>query len=69
VAAAAGAGGGSVTGESISARERAERKRRLDEIFGRLPEQTLDDLDQPNEGRERAAEEWLRRQVPPHHGG
>lgn len=50
---------------------RAERKRRLDRIFGAaLPEQTKDDLDEPRRRAEEesAAEEWLRRQVPPHHG-
>lgn len=45
----------------------AERKRRLDRIFGEvLPEQTSDDAPEP--GGNDAAEEWLRRQVPPHHG-
>ncbi|HET8603556.1 MAG TPA: hypothetical protein VFM09_06485 [Marmoricola sp.] len=58
-------------GESESDRKRrleAERKRRLDRIFGEvLPEQTRDDT--APEGRsDDAAEEWLRRQVPPHHG-
>jgi hypothetical protein len=50
----------------------AERRRRLDRIFGDvLPEQTRDDADEPAEpGRagESATDEWLRRQVPPHHG-
>lgn len=50
----------------------AERRRRLDRIFGDvLPEQTRDDADEPAEsGRagEAATDEWLRRQVPPHHG-
>lgn len=53
--------------------ERAARRRRLAKVFGEvLPEQTRDDADEP---REIAAEitdpgeEWLRRQVPPHHGG
>ncbi|HEX7739576.1 MAG TPA: hypothetical protein VF426_08005 [Marmoricola sp.] len=50
---------------------RAARRRRLEEIFGTgLPDQTADDLDDP--GREadekKRTEEWLRRQVPPHHG-
>jgi hypothetical protein len=50
----------------------AERRRRLDRIFGEvLPEQTRDEADEPAEpGRpeESATDEWLRRQVPPHHG-
>lgn len=51
----------------------AARKRRLAEIFGDvLPETTSDERD-PEErsgGRagESASDEWLRRQVPPHHG-
>lgn len=46
-----------------------ERKRRLDRIFGEvLPEQTSDDADPAQDGGEDAAEQWLRRQVPPHHG-
>jgi hypothetical protein len=52
------------------ARERAERRRRLAEVFGDdLPDQTSDDRDEPQERRTASAEEWLRRQVPPHHGG
>ncbi|HEU4566639.1 MAG TPA: hypothetical protein VFR99_01305 [Marmoricola sp.] len=50
---------------------RAERRRRLDRIFGEgLPEQTGDDVDEPRRHAEEdeAGEEWLRRQVPPHHG-
>ena len=48
----------------------AERKRRLERIFGEvLPEQTADDTDEPDGDRSGdAADEWLRRQVPPHHG-
>ncbi|HEX2892779.1 MAG TPA: hypothetical protein VHO29_02115 [Marmoricola sp.] len=58
----------------LSARERAERRRRLAEIFGDvLPDQTADDTDEGGAAAERrteekAQEEWLRRQVPPHHG-
>lgn len=45
----------------------AERKRRLAEIFGEsLPEQTRDDLPEPGENGSR--DEWLRGEVPPHHG-
>lgn len=47
--------------------QEAARKRRLAEVFGDvLPEQTSDDAD-PQSGVD-ASEEWLRRQVPPHHG-
>jgi hypothetical protein len=56
--------------ESLSARERAERKRRLAEVFGDvLPEQTGDDAEAGDPaGSEDAKDAWLRRQVPPHHG-
>jgi hypothetical protein len=46
-----------------------ERRRRLDEVFGDvLPETTADERE-PGEGEEsRSSDEWLKRQVPPHHG-
>jgi hypothetical protein len=48
---------------------RQERRRRLDEVFGEvLPSQTSDDRDAPSGEGEAGHEEWLRRQVPPHHG-
>jgi hypothetical protein len=54
------------------ARARAERRRRLAEIFGDvLPEQTADDAGDEHPDRrteEQAQEDWLKRQVPPHHG-
>ncbi len=51
-----------------TARERARRRRRLAEVFGEvLPDQTKDDADEA-QTRPDGAEEWLRRQVPPHHG-
>jgi hypothetical protein len=56
---------------SPSEESRAERRRRLDRIFGQgLPDQTSDDTDEParRAEEESAAEEWLRGQVPPHHG-
>lgn len=47
--------------------DKEARRRRLAEIFGDvLPEQTSDDAD--DESRPDSSEEWLRRQVPPHHG-
>jgi hypothetical protein len=48
--------------------EREARRRRLAEVFGNvLPEQTSDDTTEPEAEADRS-EEWLRRQVPPHHG-
>jgi alpha-ketoglutarate-dependent taurine dioxygenase len=55
------------------ARKDAARRRRLAEIFGEvIPDQTSDDTDS-GEGADRRSEEqvqedWLKRQVPPHHG-
>jgi hypothetical protein len=47
--------------------ERAERKRRLAEVFGDvLPEQTRDD--QAGDTQPESTDEWLKAQVPPHHG-
>jgi hypothetical protein len=44
-----------------------KRKARLAAIFGDvLPESTGDDRDQQRSGS--TSEEWLKRQVPPHHG-
>ena len=52
----------------LTAEEREARRRRLAEVFGEeLPEQTSDDAKEsqtPFEG----SDEWLWRQVPPHHG-
>ena len=52
----------------LTAEERAARKRRLAEVFGDvLPEQTRDD--QGVEGDDtRSSDQWLKEQVPPHHG-
>jgi hypothetical protein len=48
--------------------ERAARRRRLAEVFGDvLPEQTSDDAGEPDT-RPEGNDEWLKRQVPPHHG-
>lgn len=47
-----------------------ERKRRLAEIFGDvLPATTRDERGQGGDSGESANDAWLRRQVPPHHGG
>ena len=54
--------------EELTVEERKARRRRLDEVFGDvLPEQTSDDAAEPD-SRTDSSEEWLRRQVPPHHG-
>jgi len=54
--------------EPLTAEEREARRRRLAEVFGEvLPEQTIDDIAEPETKTDRS-EEWLRRQVPPHHG-
>lgn len=50
----------------------AERKRKLAKVFGDvLPEATADDRsDSWGEGDSAStADDWYRRQVPPHHGG
>jgi hypothetical protein len=60
--------------DALTPRERAERRRRLAEIFGEvLPEQTSDDAGEASDRAERrseqrAQEDWLKSQVPPHHG-
>lgn len=48
-----------------------ERKRRLAEIFGDVLPSTTRDERGPGAGEsgESANDAWLRRQVPPHHGG
>ena len=55
------------------ARDEARRRRRLAEIFGDvIPEQTTDDTgEDAGAGRrteEQVQEDWLKSQVPPHHG-
>jgi hypothetical protein len=56
------------------AQQEAQRRRRLAEIFGDvLPEQTSDDTGEPRDRADRrteeeAQEDWLKSQVPPHHG-
>ena len=56
------------TPDGLSPAEREDRRRRLAEVFGDvLPEQTSDDAAEPQQP-DGGSEEWLRRQVPPHHG-
>lgn len=44
-----------------------ERRKRLAAIFGEvLPDTTRDERSEPDGGED--DDEWLRRQVPPHHG-
>jgi hypothetical protein len=61
-----------VTDRHTDDRARAARRRRLAEVFGDadLPEQTRDDAEDPGDPAERRTDtdEWLRNQVPPHHG-
>ena len=46
-----------------------ERRRRLDAVFGEvLPETTTDERDPGADDRPDASEDWLKAQVPPHHG-
>jgi hypothetical protein len=45
-------------------------RRRLDEVFGDvLPEVTRDEQRDTADGSPAAADEWLRANRPPHHGG
>lgn len=54
--------------EELTPKQKAERQRRLAEVFGDvLPEQTSDDRT-PEGSDVAASEEWLKQQVPPHHG-
>ena len=52
-----------------SAREAEERRRRRARVFGDvLPDRTTDERPDGWGEQEASSEEWLRRQVPPHHG-
>lgn len=58
---------------AADAAERAARRRRRAEVFGDvLPESTRDDRDPPGSAEQgsgdAAVDEWLRSNVPPHHG-
>lgn len=57
--------------EEKAAEAAAERRRRLAEVFGDvLPEQTSDDAEPGEPGADGGArDDWLRGEVPPHHGG
>jgi len=56
-------------GDQLSPTEREARRRRLERIFGDvLPDQTRDDADESAGDSVDAGEDWLKRQVPPHHG-
>jgi hypothetical protein len=55
--------------DPLTPEQREARRRRLAEVFGEvLPEQTSDDAADPKTEPD-GTDEWLRRQVPPHHGG
>lgn len=46
-----------------------ERRRRLAAVFGDVLQETTDDERDPDEGdRPDKTEDWLKSQVPPHHG-
>ena len=56
-------------GERETPEEKAARRRRLAEVFGDvLPDQTDDDTDTDGDEGRRTRDEWLRGEVPPHHG-
>ncbi|HEY0904704.1 MAG TPA: hypothetical protein VGE14_12525 [Marmoricola sp.] len=63
-----------MTADELTPRERAARRRRLAEIFGDvLPEKTRDDASDAGDRADRRTaekvqEDWLKSQVPPHHG-
>ncbi len=61
-----------VSEETPAAEPEWVRRRRLAAVFGDvLPEATSDDRAEPGSepaGERQRSEEWLRRQVPPHHG-
>lgn len=49
--------------------EAEERRRRRARVFGDvLPETTADERGDGGAEQDTGADEWLRRQVPPHHG-
>ncbi|MGZ8737110.1 MAG: hypothetical protein ACXWXO_03805 [Nocardioides sp.] len=61
-------GGRDEPGEGDARVEAARRKRRA-RVFGDvLPESTSDDRGDIWGNQDQSADDWLRRQVPPHHG-
>ena len=51
------------------ARTEAARQKRRARVFGDvLPESTSDDRGESWGDQDQSADDWLRRQVPPHHG-
>jgi hypothetical protein len=55
--------------EDEQRREDAERRRRRAQVFGEvLPEGTRDERGDGWGDRDSSSDEWLRGQVPPHHG-
>ncbi|MCL8026846.1 hypothetical protein [Nocardioides bruguierae] len=57
-------------GETSPAEPDWQRKRRLAEVFGEVLPGTTSDERGPDGGRGgRSGDDWLREQVPPHHGG
>ena len=52
-----------------TARAESQRRRRLAEVFGdAMPETTKDERDPDGSREGRDQDQWLRDQVPPHHG-
>lgn len=45
-----------------------ERRRRLSEVFGDVLPETTSDEREPGPGQDERGDDWLRAQVPPHHG-
>ncbi len=67
-----GAPGPGDSGTAADDRRRAEteRRRRRAKVFGEvLPEGTTDERPDGWGEREPSSDDWLRGQVPPHHGG
>jgi len=60
----------SATDESgASAVREAQRRSRRARVFGDvLPDETSDERDDRGGGSEGGSDDWIRRQVPPHHG-
>jgi hypothetical protein len=46
-----------------------QRRRRLAAVFGDVLPETTSDEREPGETEGRSGDDWLRAQVPPHHGG